>query len=587
MTKYNCNSIIIAYVTNIKKGNEKMSEKNAFCPVCSAPLQDEVATCAVCGADLSASYPSQEQESGAIYDTGPHLVSSRPINSTRRRNIHKTASQNGDAVTEPGKNIIVGAVALLLSFVLLILNFLPIFSMRAAWKDELSVVLRLSVLDGVIMGVDSMHFSNSKQIYSSDLYQETQKLKSDLASLDTITIAQSSRIFKNELRLALRNDMLDFNANILFNAICCAAYMIFSAATFILVLSGFLSLLLKKKTKCDFVSRVLSLCTFLPVLYFFFRLAFNFGVTSEFSAFFGSEYSMGWGLIATLCIAVASIAFFIVYSIKNAVKKPPFSKYLSHGFAALLTFILILSPFLPILNLVPQDDTEDLSFEVLLADNNILTSSESYHYETISIPETKEAVYSSCEEYGAYLDGSISRHSAAFIEKNITEHLMRSRMIDNASASCILALLSTPLFLFFCGTLLKKEVLFLLSGADEVGVKKSKKLCLVFSALLAAAMIVPFVSALSSIDFYDFEKAFSAELGIGFILLIISSVLLSLTFIKPAVRKDSSPEYENADTSYAPYVANIPENFSFRTIPPIVLRDGLFSSFCGFASNLY
>ena len=368
----NCNTILSSAQAFCHVCGTRKPPRN-ICPNCNTKNTSQAAFCVSCGSRLQ----------GNAFTYG-------------YTDRSRTPSLRNIKISKP--HFLSRILILIVSFLLLISSFLPVFNSEIEMDDH-TVTIDHSAWDGIVLFMDSFHQMSTGELDDSMLYEDfrsqmeeinesVEKLedKYDDEWEDHFSYDSLSPLIKLEFRLLYRSEYIEPTLNMGICALIGLLYIILTAWGFISSLRSFLSAF--KNNSTVLASKSLKWLALIPAHLLVWFAAFNVSgysiEGSEISVFdvvtYDSTPSFNWILafIAALITVIAIIAFkywntpFTQRNRKNLIKR---------SIVCALAFILVLFTIAPIFYV--SADTErsvspSTTFDATLFESLVLSDAEKY-----------------------------------------------------------------------------------------------------------------------------------------------------------------------------------------------------------------
>ncbi len=282
---------------------------NKFCYSCGNKLPQEALFCPSCGAKQAVDIIS-EQPDTAPAETVMSDTAENPQSGNKKTVIKK----------EFIPNIIRSSILLLFSIVILIMSFLPVFSVKQALSPEVSLEVKVSALDGVAFLFDSLYELDSYDLEDTSIAEDIDDLSDEMADEDVDYQDEDSitRAFKKYFskftiltaRLLLRSEEFDTHLNLVILAVTCLIYIIFAVLLVLFATFSFIcSFGIMANKKKSFDRLALGFLAAIPAIALLTYSAFVL-----YSPFNANRYAMAGGAICMIVFASVAIILSAVYA---------------------------------------------------------------------------------------------------------------------------------------------------------------------------------------------------------------------------------------------------------------------------------
>ena len=540
-----------------------MSENfKLICPECGNENEADAKFCIICGTKILqntdrkveaeateniADAQELSEETPLLHDTMGEEVSSDSIASEEENNAEPTPTIR-ESLEALGDAAQVAAVSK---------------------KEGKMYDLNFSALDLATYSISSLCSMSEYQIRKTDAYKEKKEYldTSKKGKLDKSEYAE--KVIKNELQIELMRSSSPFKVSLFVGGIIAILYMALCAVFGLLSL---IALTFEILRACNIraprlvgleranVAIIFCLFAISPLIIYTQLKAWYFGVSERFGYFSSGGIYLGWGLIISLVLIVLSTAYFVARNIRGARQKliGKKSKTTKKAIVSLVSCILILvSIFLPLTQLdlsadVGKGKINTEKFGITIFNLNEFTSLDVSAYSASSR-------LTSYEKVGDAIPKMVQRPSV--YDKNVWD-IFNTTIIGyeriDLSVMYILIYISATLLFLFVGLLSWRTIKNLFINKNETNTNGLKVVTLIFSIIyfgLSAAMSIIADSNLSG----NLLAVMQFKTGIGPVLAFVFSIVLVRT-IKKNVEDDARWEYDNPDTSYAPYVVGYRSN---------------------------
>lgn len=464
-------------------------------------------------------------------------------------------------------SVIISVATVVLTLIFLLLALCPMFSMKFDFSKNVNETVHISAIDTVLLSVDSFFNLNKSELSQTELYKTVNKLQNELNSdindgaLAPGTRAKLNDLWLQSLRLELQSADSEFNVTIISAGLISAVYMVLCAVAFIKALINLIKAVFRKKLIFESVIKsLLNITIVLPILCFITAAAFSFDSTDTLAAFAGYSARASYGFWASIALSVLLIVTLFISAVKYTHRFKAAKGNVKHAAAAALAFIMLISVFLPCITMNATVDRggkpKNIAVSVAPSDFDILSEEKIKHYDYILISSSEEEIFNKVAMLAQSSSSNTSSRSG-----DIPSYIMDQVFLSSSLSSCytmyIAMFILSLLLMLLSGILLRREIIYLCVEENNTSGMRVKVFCMIASTAIAILTIILYIIALINAAHLRIDSYFNFSIGFGTVLMIASSIatLVLSKKAKPSIYFDK--DFDNADTSYAPYVANI------------------------------
>lgn len=467
-------------------------------------------------------------------------------------------------------NRIVNRVVLfILSVLILGLAFCPIVYTEAELENGIEARIEYSAFDGLRVAYSSFRFMTVKGANATGTGVKLAEQYKELARSyrGGATSFGEERLLKaiaeNELLVTLMFRSSPIRVSYILAAVVGALYIIVALVMFLFATRSLISAIANRHHVSAGRDRHFDrsvgilwlLMLLLPVLSYAFMAMCNFGTVGTLSVFCKGGRGLSFGFYLSLVVEIFGSALYLVMYLRELKRsnKGSFSDKTKVDFkSCILSLVIIICTFLPIfsINLVRYTAStyreETVYFDIY--DISELSNSEIKKYSSVSRVQNMEKL----EDYrNAAMDGRASGIDSFSSEIYNTLVIGYGRFDISILNIAIMGVL--VLLVIIAALLIRATLNSLFFGYENREKIKKLKILLLIAALaycgLGAALYVIGNSCVTA----TLQNYLSMSVGIGPVIIAALSIWVVTTLRSRKVSFIDS-EYDNADTSYAPYV---------------------------------
>ena len=442
------------------------------------------------------------------------------------------------------KRILVRVIALAVSLILLAFVFTPFVSYKIEMGGGATYNVSFSPKDSVELAM------NYGSLFLSKLTNKPVEGLGEALTFDENSAKQS---FMSMAMLRLTG----LRITVIVAAIATVIYVLLCALAALLAIKALISELVMRKKGIFKLKRyaadglICMIACFLPVMFFCFMQAFDFGTTilSEYGCK-GLGTSMAWGAILTVAVSLLGGIFVCAssfFKLTEDEEKPLTKLRITRMVCCVLMILMVVSIFLPCNTISiwhENGDTDTYFVDVMDIKEMPVSDLKAYrataiHYGTAIVDNLEK--------------GQVGNMQTDDVGETLFHTVMICRIDPRIIYGAVIAV--TIITLLFVGSLLWSTIRHCFFEIPKFGGMKAIKL---FTTMAIAAylimMIVLNVAVMLCLRL-DLSYTVGFSIGIGAVLapvFMVAILIIRQKSVKKVITRNV--EYDNADVSYAPYV---------------------------------
>jgi len=275
---------------------------NRYCIYCGSPLPEEALFCPACGKRQAAIPESEPSLAPPAAESAP----STPKSPTDKRLFVA--------------NLVRASLILAISLVLLVMSFLPVFTVKSVVSDDVTLETKVSAIDSIVFLFDSFYKWDTEELASSkladeiaDLYEEMMDEDVDLDNESSITERYEkyhSRYTVLLARCELRSENTKSHAGYVILAVMALLYILFAVILVVFATLSFVAAFGPMAGKKKILDRLaLGFLAAMPAITLVFYSAFVL-----FAPLGQTRYAMAGGAVCILVFSAFAIVCSTIYA---------------------------------------------------------------------------------------------------------------------------------------------------------------------------------------------------------------------------------------------------------------------------------
>ncbi len=459
----------------------------------------------------------------------------------KRRTIMNTVNFNNKVITSSSSKLlfIKNAILLVISFLLLISAFLPIYSIRSEFKycNTHDIRVKFSAVDSILFFFDFLKIENTDFIdkKSNECYELLMDDFSDTYDKLSVEERENYELTAKQERLAAkytyysirslaRRSGKDLTYAARISSFVSSIYVLASILTFVLAWFNFVPTYRKKRSLFDKTWRCAINLPILAILTYYtigsygaiFR---NYGFVNRSSSIAPIKESFAIGVALSIAAIVCLVVYLCIERIRN---DGGFAKsdLIKPAISIILSFVIVITMFMPLVNTCVKTRFVNTYSEERTAVINVDTN---YFSNIDSNRESKFNIL----KFQSYTWSQVSQGEADGLNEGILTEIISEGMDENAQALFSLIYYLELLLGLFALLLVKQTSLYLITGKNrKVRMAITKFLCILLSIAIISLIIIFMISVNSVVKEWYHTNTYKVVLSLTPFISLIASISL-------------------------------------------------------------